>query len=123
MREDVPVWIATGTNVRRFRGMSVLYGGPQKAVLSEHGHAEAQLSVHLNADGAPDRGNWHASLYSSYQPHRGGWAEGVEVVVFHLSPGLLHEVSDDMSCGKAELLPKLAFRDPVVEGLAALCNS
>jgi AraC family transcriptional regulator len=72
---------------------------------------------------APDRGNWRASLYSSYQPHSGGWAQGVEVVVFHLSPELLHEVCDDMSCGGAELLPKRGFRDPVVEGLAALCNS
>jgi AraC family transcriptional regulator len=103
--------------------MSVLYGGPQRAVLSEHAHAEAQLSVHLPADCSPDCGSWRASLYSSYQPHRGGWAEGVEVVVFHLSLELLREVSDDMSCGGAELLPKRAFRDPVVEGLAALCNS
>lgn len=103
--------------------MSVLYGGPQQAALSEHAHAEAQLSVHLPADCAPDCGSWRAWLYSSYQPHSGGWAEGVEVVVFHLSPGLLHEVCDDMSCGGAELLPKRAFRDPVVEGLAALCNS
>jgi AraC-like DNA-binding protein len=103
--------------------MSVLYGGPEQAVLSEHAHVEAQLSVHLPADSAPDRGSWHASLYSSYQPHRGGWAEGFEVVVFHLSPGMLHEACDDMSCGAAELLPKRGFRDPVVEGLAALCNS
>ncbi|MBV9082864.1 MAG: helix-turn-helix transcriptional regulator [Acidobacteriaceae bacterium] len=44
-------------------------------------------------------------------------------MVFHVSPGLLHEACDDMSCGGAELLPKRAFRDPVVEGLAALCNS
>ena len=123
MREDVAAWIATGTNVSRFRGISVLYGGPRQAVLSEHAHAEAQLSVHLPTDCAPDGGRWRASLYSSYQPHSGGWAEGVEVVVFQLSPGLLHEVSDDMSCGGAELLPKRAFRDPVVEGLAALCNN
>jgi AraC-like DNA-binding protein len=123
VRQDIPAWIATGTNVRRFRGMSVLYGGPQQAVLSEHAHAEVQLSVHLPADRAPDRGSWRASLYASYQPHSGGWAEGVEVVVFHLSPGLLHEVCDDMSCGAAKLLPKRGFRDPVVEGLAALCNS
>ena len=122
-REDIPAWIATETNVRRFRGISVLYGGPQQAVLSEHAHAEAQLSVHLPADFAPGSGSWRASLYSSYQPHSGGWAEGVEVVVFHLSPELLHEVSDDISCGRAELVPKCAFRDPVVEGLAALCNS
>jgi len=103
--------------------MSVLYGGPRQAVLSEHAHAEAQLSVHLPADHAPDCGRWRASLYASYQPHSGGWAEGVEVVVFHLSPGLLDEISDDMSRGGAELLPKRSFRDPVVEGLAALCNS
>ena len=117
------VWQPTKTNAFRFRGLSVLLGGPQSATMPEHAHSEAQVTVHFYP--AP-RNRSHdvemdASLYAPEQPHLGGWRKGCRVVVFHLSPGLLIEAADELVVSEAfKIRPFSGRRERLFEEMARL---
>lgn len=117
-----PAGVANDKNAKNFKGLSVLYCGSQRALLTEHSHPEAQLSVHLPVSPASRRlpRIW---LHPPHQPHRGTGSTDVELVVFHFAPDILQDFSETMSRSKAELIAKHTFHDPVVEGLAMLCRN
>lgn len=121
MKRDT--WATRNTSARKVKGVSVLCCGPHKGMLAEHSHPEAQVSVHLPALPVSHRARTPVSLHPPREPHRGGWSSGVEAVVFHFAPDVLQDFSETMSRSKVELIPKHGFRDPVIEGLAALCRN
>lgn len=116
-------WIANNTSALKPKGVSVFCCGPHKGVLAEHSHPEAQLSVHLPVLPVPRRSRARISLHPPFEPHRRGWSSGVEAVVFHFTPDVVQSSAETMSRSKVELIPKHSFRDPVIEGLAAMCRN
>jgi AraC family transcriptional regulator len=58
----------------------------------------------------------YVHLYASRQPHSGGWKKGHGVIVFQLSPQLLEEAADELSCGgQFEIRPFKRGRDRIFE--------
>ena len=118
-----PAGIASDENAKKFKGISVLYCGPERSLRTEHSHPEAQLSVHLPVAPASHRSGARIWLHPPHQPHRGVGSSSVEVMVFHFAPDFLQDFSETMSRSKAELIAKRTFHDPVVAGLAVLCKN
>jgi AraC family transcriptional regulator len=113
-------WKATRKTSIVLRGFAALYGGPAAAVLPEHSHAEAQVTVRFASRASTDkRAPVGVDLWAPRQPHSGGWKERWEVVVFHLSPERLAEAAEELvPSGRFEILPKIAQRDRLFEEMA-----
>ena len=110
------LWQPTKETVFTFRDGSILHGGPQSATLSEHTHAEAQVSVHFRPARQSKTVAAHANLYASGQPHAGGWKQGWQVVVFKLSPHMLGEAAEELFTGGTfEIRPVEARRETLFE--------
>ncbi len=113
-------WKPTDENRKVFGGLSILHGDARGGFLAEHEHDEVQVSIHFSCR---DRRlePVHLHIHPSGRPHAGGWPPGDEVIVFHLAPGLLSGVRQEMARGiDTELVPSRASRDVVVEGLGLL---
>jgi AraC family transcriptional regulator len=109
-------WKPTKETVFAFRDSSILHGGPESASLSEHTHAEAQVSVHFRPTHQSRMVAAHANLYASGQPHSGGWRQGWQVVVFKLSPDMLGEAAEELfSGGTFEIRPFNVRRETLFE--------
>lgn len=112
---DNPAW--------KFNGLTALYGGPAMSTIAEHSHSEVQVSVHFRPQSLPSPGQRpaHVHLYASGQLHSGGWEQGSEVIVFHLSPLLLSEAANELACaGTCEIRPFRMGRDHVLEQLGSI---
>jgi AraC family transcriptional regulator len=115
-----PVWTPTRQTSIVLRGFAALYGGPAAAVLPEHSHAEAQVTVRFGPGTVNHRrAPVLVSLCAPWQTHSGGWKAGWEVVVFHLSPQLLEEAAQEVvPAGRFEIRPIHAQRDGLFEEMA-----
>lgn len=115
-------WQPTKETAWRFAGISVLHGGPEAGSIAEHSHAEAEVSVHFRSSGAGRRVvPEHVHLYATKQPHCGGWKIGHEVVVFLLSPDLLAEAADELSCcGQFAIVPFRHRRERIFESVGRI---
>lgn len=110
------LWQPTKETAFAFRDGSILHGGPQSASLSEHTHAEAQVSVHFRPARQSKMVAAHANLYASGEPHSGGWKQGWQVVVFKLSPHMLGEAAEELFAGGTfEIRPFNARRETLFE--------
>jgi len=115
------LWQPTNETVFAFREGSILHGGPEPASLSEHTHAEAQVSVHFRPARESRMVAAHANLYASGQPHSGGWKKGRQVVVFKLSPRMLGEAAEELFAGATfEIRPFSARREALFEEMGSV---
>jgi AraC-like DNA-binding protein len=114
------VWRPTTETSVVLRGFATLYGGPAAAILPEHSHAEAQVTVRFAPRTAVHkRAPVHFDLLAPQQTHSGGWKEGWEVVVFHLSAQRLDEAAEELvPSGRFEIRPRNAQRDGLFEEMA-----
>jgi AraC family transcriptional regulator len=118
-----PVWKQPNNPAWTFHGLTALYGGPRMSAIAEHSHIDAQVSVHFRPGSSQEPGQLpaHVHLYAPEQPHSGGWDQGWEVIVFHLSPLLLHEAAAELSRGGTfEIRPFHLGRDRVLEEMARM---
>jgi len=84
-------------NEHRPEGFAALYGGPAAAILPEHSHAEAQVTVRFASRATTHKlAPAHIDLCAPRQTHSGGWKDGWEVVVFHLSQQRLEEAAEEL---------------------------
>ncbi|HXW92163.1 MAG TPA: AraC family transcriptional regulator [Terriglobales bacterium] len=117
------LWQPTKDTAFALRDISILHGGPESAVLPEHTHLEAQMSVHFRPD-ITNKSKMvaaHANLYASKQPHSGGWKQGWQVIVFQLSPQMLAEAAEEFCVGGTfEIRPFTAHRERLFEEMARL---
>jgi AraC family transcriptional regulator len=112
-------WRATKETSIVVKGFAALYGGPTAAKLAEHSHAEAQVTVRFGPETASPKRTSAVSLFAPQQPHSGGWDEGWQVVVFHLSPHLLQEAAQELiPSGRFEIRPMNGQPDGVFEEMA-----
>jgi AraC family transcriptional regulator len=112
-------WRATKETSIVVKGFAALYGGPTAAKLAEHSHAEAQVTVRFGPETASPKRTSVVSLFAPQQPHSGGWDEGWQVVVFHLSPHLLQEAAQELiPSGRFEIRPMNGQPDGVFEEMA-----
>lgn len=115
-------WMPNPGNTRSFRGMSILYGDSRGGALAEHSHAEVQVSVHLRRDLSAVSAA-HVSLYASREPHVGGWRRGTEIVVFHFSPDLIMETSEECTRSHSfDVTPLREHHDAALEGLGLIAR-
>lgn len=117
------VWRATNDTALALRDISILRGGPEPATISEHAHAEAQVSVHFRPH-STRRSKMlaiDANLHASKQPHSGGWKQGWHVIVFQLSPQMLTEAAEELFGGGAfEIRPFNRRRERLFEEMGRL---
>jgi AraC family transcriptional regulator len=92
-------WRPTAHTKILVNGFAALYGGPRAAKLAQHSHAEVQVTVRFGPETANRCRTSAVSLFASQQPHAGGWEEGWQVVVFHLSPDRLEEAAQELVPG------------------------
>jgi AraC family transcriptional regulator len=114
------IWRPTRKTSIVLRGFAALYGGPAAAILPEHSHAEAQVTVRFASRATTHKlAPAHIDLFAPRQTHSGGWKEGWEVVVFHLSQERLEEAAEELvPSGRFEIVPKLKKRDRLFEEMA-----
>jgi AraC-like DNA-binding protein len=114
------IWRPTRKTSIALRGFAALYGGPAAAILPEHSHAEAQVTVRFASRATTDKlAPVHIDLWAPWQTHAGGWKDGWEVVVFHLSRQRLEEAAEELvPSGRFEIMPKIGQRDRLFEEMA-----
>ena len=115
------IWRPTKDSVFALRDFSVLRGGPRSATISEHTHAEAQVTVRFRPSKTHNSKKLaaYANLYASKQPHSGGWEEGWHVLVFQFSPQMLEQAAEELfGSGRFEIRPFNARRETLFEEAA-----
>jgi AraC family transcriptional regulator len=116
-------WRSAPNNARGFRSLSILYGDSRGGFLPEHAHEDVQVSIHFAGTSQPGLERLDVDLFPSQMPHTGCWRPGTEVIVFHLAPGLLTEVGDELGRGVGiELAPAKDTYDRVIEGLGLIAR-
>jgi len=114
-------WKPTHQNRVIVAEMSVMHGGPVGMFLPEHEHQEIQIGMHFvsqrmrgRQQPASDVPNYF-SLIPSGKPHTGGWRNGSEVVVTHLSKTQVEHAADELlRSSYFEIVGAACAVDPVI---------